>query len=226
MSTRELNFISGSTPCWSVMLALEVKGLNYTPVRLDNSKSEQKAPKFLAVNPRGEVPVLVNGNGSGDGATFCETLSILTYLDAAYPEPSLFGDTPTETARVWQSISECNSNLTNQVGDISRPLFRNKGGEFTDQIALAAEKMRAELALIESKLMTKEYLAGERLSAADLIIYPIIMQLNRAAASDRDDTHTLAIHPLAQCFPRISDWASRMEKIPGYTNAYPPHWKP
>jgi glutathione S-transferase len=171
------------------MLALEVKGLNYTPVRLDNSKSEHKAPKFLAVNPRGEVPVLVNGNGSGDGATFCETLSILTYLDAAYPEPSLFGDAPTETARVWQSISECNSNLTNQVGYISRPLFRNKGGEFTDQIALAAEKMRTELALIESKLMTKEYLAGDRLSAADLIIYPIIMQLDRAAASDRDYTH-------------------------------------
>jgi glutathione S-transferase len=70
MSTHELYFISGSPPCWSVMLALEVKGLNYTPVRLDNSKNEQKAPKFLAVNPRGEVPVLVNGNGSGDGANF------------------------------------------------------------------------------------------------------------------------------------------------------------
>ena len=104
--------------------------------------------------------------------------------------------------------------------------FETRGGKFTDQIALAAGKMRAELALIESKLMTKKYLAGERLSAADLIIYPIIMQLNRSAASDRDDTHALAIYPLAQYFPRIADWASRMEKIPGYTNAYPPHWKP
>ena len=127
MSKRELYFISGSPPCWSVMLALEVKGLNYTPVRLYNSKSEQNAPKLLAVNPRGEVPVLMDGNGSGDGATFCETLSILTYLDAAYPEPLLFGDTSTETAQMWQSISECNSNLTDHVGDISRPISQNKG---------------------------------------------------------------------------------------------------
>lgn len=224
MSTRELYFISGSPPCWSAMLALEVKRLNYTPVRLDNTKGEQKAPKFLAVNPRGQVPVLVDG--SGDGSTFCETLSILTYLDAAYPEPSLFGDTPIETARIWQSISECNSNLTDQVGDISRPLFRSKGAEFTDQIALAAEKVRAELALIETKLMTTEYLASGRLSAADLITYPFIMQVSRAAARDRDDTHALEIHPLAQCFPHIADWALRMEKIPGYANAYPPHWKP
>lgn len=49
--------------------------------------------------------------------------------------------------------------------------------------------------------MTKEYIIGERLSAANLIIYPIIMQFNRAAAHDRDDTHALAIYPLAQCFP-------------------------
>ena len=49
--------------------------------------------------------------------------------------------------------------------------------------------------------MTKKYIIGERLSAANLIIYPIIMQFNRAAAHDRDDTHALAIYPLAQCFP-------------------------
>ena len=97
------------------------------PVCLDNSKSEQNVPKFLAFNPRGEVPVLVDRNCSGDGATFCETLSILTYLDAAYPEPSLFGDTSTATLQIWQSIYECNSNLIDQVGDITRPLLRNKG---------------------------------------------------------------------------------------------------
>lgn len=225
MSTRDLYFISGSPPCWSVMLALEAKGLTYTQVRLDNSKSEQKAPAFIAVNPRGQVPVLVDRGGNGDDVTICETLAVMTYLDAAYPEPPLFGDTPIETARIWQAISECNSNLTNQVGDISRPLFRNKGAEFTDQIALAAEKIRAELALIETTLMTKQYLAGDRLSAADLIIYPFVMQLDRAAARDSDNIHALSVYPLTECFPHIANWTSRLEQIPGYANAYPPHWK-
>ena len=225
MDQRELYFISGSPPCWSVMLALEVKNLRYTPKRLDNAKSEQKAPKFLAINPRGQVPVLVDGDGSGAGAAVCETLSVLTYLDAAYPESPLFGTTPAETARIWQAISECNANLTDQVGNISRPLFRNKGAEYTDQIAHAAEKIRTELSLIETKLTTQPFLAGERLSAADLITYPIIMQLARSAALDNDDAHALAVHPLASRYPQISKWAVLMENIPGYANAYPPHWK-
>ena len=45
MTDRALYFISGSPPCWSAMLALEVKGLSYTPQRLDNQKREQKSPE-------------------------------------------------------------------------------------------------------------------------------------------------------------------------------------
>ena len=44
MTNRDLYFISGSPPCWTVMLALEVKSLPYTPQRLGNTKREQKSP--------------------------------------------------------------------------------------------------------------------------------------------------------------------------------------
>jgi len=72
MSKRELYFISGSPPCWTVMLALEVKGWNYRPRRLDNSKREQNTSAFLTVNPRGQVPVLIDSD-----LTVCETTAIL-----------------------------------------------------------------------------------------------------------------------------------------------------
>ena len=51
MTQRDLYFISGSPPCWTVMLALEVKELDYQPRRLDNAKREQKSPEFLQVKP-------------------------------------------------------------------------------------------------------------------------------------------------------------------------------
>ena len=53
MSQTQCYFISGSPPCWTVMLALGVKGVGYEPVRLSNTKGEQKAEAFRAVNPRG-----------------------------------------------------------------------------------------------------------------------------------------------------------------------------
>ncbi len=222
MTDRQLYFISGSPPCWSVMLALEVKGLAYTPKRLDNAKREQKAPEFLALNPRGQVPVLIEGD-----LTVCETFAILTFLDAAHEtpgQPALFGETPVETARTWQRISEVESNLRDQVGDISRPLFRGKGAEFAEQIARNAEKVRAELALLEARLEGQPFLAGDAMSAADLIAYPVIMQLDRAGQREEAKAFDLA-YPLKDHFPNLAAWGSRIETLPGYDKAYPPHWK-
>ena len=75
MTKIECYFISGSPPCWSIMLALAAKELSYEPRRLDNSQHEQKSENFLAVNPRGNFPVLVNGE-----VTVRETNAILAYI--------------------------------------------------------------------------------------------------------------------------------------------------
>ncbi len=201
------------------MLALEVKGLAYTPKRLDNAKREQKASEFLAINPRSQVPVLVE-----DDLTVCETFAILTFLDAAHPKQPLFGETPEATARSWQSISETEPALRDQVGDISRSLFRGKGAEFAEQIAGNAEKVRAELEILESRLESDPFLAGDAMSAADLIAYPVIMQLDRAGQREEAKDFDLA-YPLRDHFPNLAAWGARMESLPGYENAYPPHWK-
>ena len=219
-SERELYFISGSPPCWTAMLAMAVKGLAYTPRRLDNAKREQKSPEFLAVNPRGQVPVLVEG-----GNTVCETLAVLAYLDAAYPTPPLFGSSPAETARVWQSLSECDAYLRERVSAITRPLFRGKGEAFAEQIAEAAEPVRAELARLETTLSAEPWLAGAALSAADLTTYPVVMQLMRAAGREEAAPHALGVYPLAEHFQSLAAWAGRIEALPGYEDAYPPHWK-
>lgn len=220
MSERALYFISGSPPCWTVMLALAVKGLDYVPRRLDNAKREQKSPEFLAVNPRGQVPVLVTGE-----IAVCETLAILAYLDASHAAPALFGSGPLETARIWQTIGESDSHLRGPVGEISRPLFRGKGEQFAEQIAKAAAVVRDELGLIEARLGEQSWLAGEALSAADLLVYPVVMQLLRAAGRKDAAAHDLRVAPLAEYFPSLGVWAERMEDLPGYDTAYPPHWR-
>lgn len=217
---REIYFISGSPPCWSVMLAMAVKGVAYTPRRLGNSAREQKAPEFLAVNPRGHVPVLVDGD-----TIVCETLAILAYLDAGYPDAPLFGATPIETARIWQTICDADAHLRGPVGDLSRPLFRGKAEEFADKISDHAATVRGELDPLETRLSDATWLAGSALTAADLIVYPIVMQLLRAAARDDAAPLNLGVSPLGEHFPALGRWCARIEALPGYDDAYPPHWK-
>ena len=92
--------------------------------------------------------------------TVCETLAILSYLEAATPTPKLFGSSPIETANIWQSICDCDGNLREPVGQISRPLFRGKAAESAEKIKDAAETVRDELALYETALNENEWLAG------------------------------------------------------------------
>jgi hypothetical protein len=50
------------------------------------------------------------------------------------------------------------------------------------------------------------------------------MQLGRAA--DRVAAKSFDLpHPLNAHFPKLAAWAKTIEALPGYENAYPPHWK-
>lgn len=220
MTERDLYFISGSPPCWSVMLALAVKGVAYTPQRLSNSAGEQKSDAFKRISPRGHVPVLVDG-----GTVLRETLAVLAYLDAAYAEPRLFGETPAETAQIWQVISECDSHLRKPVGDLARPLFRGKAAENADQITKDAATVRDELALLEHRLTATDWLCGAAVSAADVMVFPIVMQMARATAKPEAAPLDLRLSPLGDHFPHLAAWQTRVEALPGYDDAYPPHWK-
>jgi hypothetical protein len=57
------------------------------------------------------------------------------------------------------------------------------------------------------------------------MIYPVLMQLSRAAAREEAAPLGLAIHPLSEHFPNLDGWSRRVETLPGYSDAYPPHWK-
>lgn len=57
-------FYSPSSCALASHIALEEAGADYTVVRIDFSKSEQRSPDYLKVNPKGWVPALVTNDGS------------------------------------------------------------------------------------------------------------------------------------------------------------------
>jgi len=62
-----------------VQWALEELGLTYEYVQLDPKKGENRAPAYLAVNPGGKVPGLVDG-----GQAYFESLAIILHLGETY----------------------------------------------------------------------------------------------------------------------------------------------
>ena len=76
----EVYWASGSPFSWRVLLTLEVKQLPYQSKLLTFSKREHKSPEYLALNPRGKVPTLKDGD-----FVLYESLAIMAYLDSAVP---------------------------------------------------------------------------------------------------------------------------------------------
>jgi GST-like protein len=68
-------YFNGSPNPTKVALFLEETGLPYEPIPVDTRKGEQFAPDFLAVNPNGKVPAIVD-----DGVTVFDSNAILLYL--------------------------------------------------------------------------------------------------------------------------------------------------
>jgi glutathione S-transferase len=139
---------SGSPYAWRVWLALEHKDIAYELKTMSFSAGDLRKPEYLAINPRGKVPVVVD-----DGFALYESVAILEYLDEQYPRAKLFPGDARQRALVRRMVQEADKWDTERISEGRRGVAQ-------------------ELALWET-LMQGDYLAGA-LSAADFTLYPLI----------------------------------------------------
>jgi len=216
----ELWWGSGSPYSWRALLALEYKALPYASHLVQFAKQEHKSPQMLAMNPRGRVPVLKDGE-----FVVFESLGILQYLDRKYPERPLFGATAEEAGTIARVISEYQSYVEDQIMKIIYAILFQGVEERTDEVARAMHIVASEARTIEGRLTQSHWLVGESFSAADIIVFPSIKTLLRVL--DRREAQEIRsrLLPIETNFPAIAAWMKRVEALPGYERTVPPHWK-
>jgi len=84
-----------SSAAFRVRIALNLKGLRYDPQFVHLAKGEQRGAQYLALNPQGLVPALVD-----DGQLLTQSLAIIEYVDETHPGPPLLPKDPLGRARV------------------------------------------------------------------------------------------------------------------------------
>jgi glutathione S-transferase len=216
----KLFWTSGSCPSWRVLMTLEHKRLAYESQVLDFSKREHKSAEHLAMNPRGKVPVLRDGD-----YTLYESIGIIAYLEARYPERPVLGSTPEQTGLVWRSISEVMAYLEPAVDRVCLPIYRGTAAEQVEAVRAAAHDVAVELAPFEVRLAAASWLVGDGPSAADFALVPQIGHLHRAMGKPIARDLDLELAPIAARFPAVSSWWGRVQALPGFDRTYPPHWK-
>jgi glutathione S-transferase len=211
---------SGSAYSWRVLLALERKRLPYTSHLLQLSLQEQKAPAMLAMNPRGRVPVLKDG----DYVVF-ESLAVLYYLDLKYPEPPIFGRTPAEAGVVMRVIGEFQAYTEAHLMSICGSLLGGPAVVVDEAITDSMHVVAREARTIEQRLSRSDWIVGDDYSAADMVIFPAIQLLRRALGRQGAEDLARRFLPLEANYPALGRWLARIEALPGYDRTYPPQWR-
>jgi len=221
--TIKLYLVSGAPRPWRVQLGLAFKGLSYEKKILQASKREHKSEAFLKINPRGTIPVLIDRD-----VVMCDSIGALAWLDRAYPERPLFGETPDEAAAIWQTTTELSDYLRGACHGILHPIFFGDVQEKTPELEEAAKIMAKEIALIDTMLASAPFVCGNTPSAADAVAFPEIRLIQRACDTKPDIMAQIGFGPTFRKTPlipkRVKDWIRRIEALPGVDNSFPTHW--
>jgi glutathione S-transferase len=200
----------GGPFAWRCLLTLEAKRLPYTSRTMQLSKGETRTPEFLALNPRGTLPVLKDG-----AVVVRESQAIMFYLERAYPDAPLYGRTPAEAAIIMQEICEHASYIEPLLRGVIGPLLFGQTAALPN-VGATMSSLESELQKLADRLMEQTWLAGEGLSAADLNLFPFLPTLQRALNTPEAARSGLTPVSLAQRYPAIKAWMGRIEALPGY----------
>ncbi|MEO8810979.1 MAG: glutathione S-transferase N-terminal domain-containing protein, partial [Rhodanobacter sp.] len=149
-------------------IMLEETGLPYEPHLVDITNDESHTPEFLALNPNGKIPAIIDPNGpGGEPLALFESGAILMYLA---DKSGQF--LPSEPARRW----ECIQWVFFQMAGIG-PMFgqlgyfhKFAGKELDDKRPLNryVKECRRLLAVLDDRLDGREWIMGQDYSIADI----------------------------------------------------------
>ncbi|MDP2221995.1 MAG: glutathione S-transferase family protein [Hydrogenophaga sp.] len=182
---------------------LELAGAAFEPVSVKLHKGEQRSPEYLALNPRGQVPVLVDG-----GEVVTQIVTILLHLDAQFPEAGILPASGMARTRALQTLTWMNNTVHPTFTHVFMPQ------KFTDDEAaqkairtFAIERYRELLGEIEAlAAQAAPWMTGEQPGALDAYALTLLRWGGYAGINPTD-------------FPATWDLAQRFAALPAVARA-------
>lgn len=201
-ATRILRHLPLSAASRAARLALAEKAVPFTP---EPEPVWERRADFLALNPAGEVPVLIDV----DGTVVAGGRVLLEYLDEAYPAPPLLPETVAARAECRRLVDWFAGKFH---GEVTRPLVHEKifkrflrlGHPDSEAIRAARERVDDHLAYLDGLVDRRRWLSGDALGQADLV-----------AAAELSVVDYVGDVPWARHDP-TRDWYAKIKSRPSF----------
>ena len=169
---------------------------------LDFSKGEHKSPEYLALNPNGAVPTLVDGD-----FVLTESRAIMQYLASKKPQSGLLPRDEAARADVsrWQfwDAAHFSPQLAGLAFEKIIKGMMGLGEPDARKVQEALTNFRRFAAVLDQRLQGKSYVVGNTLTLADLTLASSLMYAPQTDA------------PLAE-FPHVQAWFARITALDGW----------
>jgi glutathione S-transferase len=201
--------LAASTYVWSTRLALAEKGVAHELVEVGFGQHREEP--HLSRHPFAKMPAFEH-----DGFPLYETQAILRYIDEGFPVAPLQPTDLHQFSRMNQVIGIVDAYAYPSIigSVVFNRMLAPRLGLPVDEAAVAAALPRARLCVSEiARLMGDDpYLAGERVTLADLLVIPLFYYFGKLPEGEA---------PLAE-HPSIRPWMRRMEERQSFQVTKPP----
>ena len=186
--------ISGNS--YKARLLLSLLNLEYEWVKVDLMKGEHKSPEYLAKNPFGQVPFLVDGE-----IQLADAQAILVYLARQYGGEKWLPLDALSLAQIIRWLSTAAGEV--RQGPENARLYYLFGAGTNINIERATQKSEFILTQLDQHLSDRTWLEFDHPTIADVAIYPYIA-LARDGKIDLD------------AYPHVLSWIERVKQLAGY----------
>jgi len=170
-----------SSAAYRVRIALNLKGLkaDYRYVHLVKDGGQQHKPEYLALNPQGLVPALVD-----HGQVLTQSLAIIEYLEETHPQPPLLPKDALGRARVraLAQVVACDIHPLNNsrlLKYLERELHADETARNTWYRYWVVEGFMALEKLLAGNSRTGKFCHGDQPTLADICLVPQVFNARR-----------------------------------------------
>lgn len=182
----------GPTRSLRALWGLRELGVDFEFIPVNLQAGEHRRPEFLALNPAGKVPVLVDGD-----LVIPESAAIVLYLAEKYPEKELMPTKLEQRAQVYRWVLFAMTELEQPLWRMAKHRFLYPEEKRLPQdIDLAREDFTAMAAVLERHMEGRRFIVGDRISVADCVTAYLMDWANE--------------HHLLDGFPNLTAYLQRM----------------
>ncbi|KAF2232508.1 thioredoxin-like protein [Viridothelium virens] len=206
MAPPKLYTIKDSGNCYKPRLLAALLNIKLELVEVDYRNDQHHSPEFLAINPRGQIPALVDGD-----KVFTDSAAILVYLSGYQSDSNTIGallpfwsNDVVEQAEIVDWVAFATGWIQSGIAT-ARAIIRFRGVSATTQPLLdtATAKGEKSLEILQLRLRTNEWLAVGRPTIADIAVFCYVVLAPQG---------NISLDP----YPAVKSWISRIRNLPGF----------